>query len=851
MGALPAHTRTAGHPPTAHDTAALVQYAIDQVLRAEPDFSGLPGVLERLAASWEAEAVLALAVQPDGSPVTLAGYPDEVTARPLLPATIMVMAETHPAAATAMRAGGTFQAPLGTGAWPDQPDRPVSALVAWAAAGAGEQRSGLVLIGDPDAWDAQTRSTLRMVAAVVAAQLRHTGDVAYLQEREALTRALMDASPDAVMVMDSDRRVVAFNPAAEKLYGWHREDVLGKDMPSMLIPERDRARFLAGTESFLARRDPGEFSGRMNLPVLRADGSEQMVELTALPLLVRGRVYFCGFLRDLSEFERVRAELVAQETGFRVLSRRAPVGIAATGPDGRCLFVNERWCLLSAGLPADYLGKPWLSVVHAGDADRVRQEWAAATTGGTTLDTDCRLRAGGAPWVRVGVAALPAGRDGGPGFAITVTDITDYKEAEREHQRQLAAERAAGSGLTDQAERLTSLIATAIPAIVVGDQHGLVAQVNESFRGMFGITEPSAALIGCPAARLARRIAPAFADPAGFGVTMDRLASGRLPVAGEQMAGADDRAVECDYWPMFVAGEYRGDIWLFWDMTRRKEADERRERELGTVRQARRDAERDRQHLAEQNARLREVDELKTQFLATVSHELRGPLTSIVSYTELISDEKERLSPEAAAFLEVVERSAAQLTRLVGDLLLLSRIEAGVTPLELAPVSVREVVADALRTEAPAAERHGIELAGSAVDGPPVLADATRLRQVIENLLANAIKFSTSGGTVRVTATCTGDEWRIDVADSGLGIPADEIGQVFDRFFRASNGRKAGRRGSGLGLAVVKALTDLHGGRVDVASTAGHGSTFSVILPVPPAAGTPDGDPGPQEDGDG
>ena len=142
--------------------------------------------------------------------------------------------------------------------------------------------------------------------------------------------------------------------------------------------------------------------------------------------------------------------------------------------------------------------------------------------------------------------------------------------------------------------------------------------------------------------------------------------------------------------------------------------EERRERELATVEEARRAAEEDRQRLAAHNAHLREVDELKTQFLATVSHELRGPLNSIVAYTELLSDEKEQMSPEAAAFLDVVERSAGQLTRLVGDLLLLSLIEAGVTPLELAPVSIREVVADAVRAAAPGAERRGIELDGSA-----------------------------------------------------------------------------------------------------------------------------------------
>jgi PAS domain S-box-containing protein len=856
MGAIPGHrSREAGHqpvagpaktarrPPTAHDTAALVQFAIDQVLRSEPGFGGLPDVLERLADTWEAGAALALAVQPDGTPVKLGGYPDEVAGHRGLPAAIMSLVQTHPATAAAARAGGSLQAPLAPEVWPGT----ASALIAWAAVQAGEQRCALVLVGDPAGWDAQTRSTVGMLAAVVAAQLRHAGDLSYLQEREAVTRALIEASPDAVLVMDAERQVVAFNPAAEALFGWKRSDVLGKDMPSMLIPERDRPRFLAGTESFLAHRDPGEFTGRMNLPVLRADGGERLVELTPLPLVVRGQVYFCGFLRDLSEIEQAKAALAATEAHFRTLVRRAPVGIAETGPDGRCVFVNDRWCVLNGGAPADFVGHAWLSVVHPDDLDQVREAWKRTTAGGAELEIDCRLRVAGQPerWAHATVGALPGHDEDAPGFVITLSDMSRHKEAEREQARELAAERRTRRALTDHAERVNSLIALAIPAIVVADQHGLVTQVNESFRGMFEITEPATGLAGHAAALLARRIAPVLADPAGFVATMDRLVAERRPVTGLDLACANGQTIECDYWPTFVAAEYRGGVWLFWDMTERKQRDEIRERELATVQVARRAAEADRQRLASLNERLREVDELKTHFLATVSHELRGPLTSIVSYTELISDEKERLSPELGAFLGVIERSAEQLTRLVGDLLLLSRIEAGVTPLELAPVSIRTVVTDALRSAAPAADRAGVELQGSAEDGPPVQADPARLRQVVENLLSNAIKFSADGGTVRVAASCGEDEWRIEVADSGLGIPAGEVDRIFERFFRASNGHKAQRPGSGLGLAVVKALTELHGGRVEVTSTVGRGSAFSVFLPLPRPAGRGRRTPGP------
>ena len=120
----------------------------------------------------------------------------------------------------------------------------------------------------------------------------------------------------------------------------------------------------------------------------------------------------------------------------------------------------------------------------------------------------------------------------------------------------------------------------------------------------------------------------------------------------------------------------------------------------------------------------------------------------------------------------------------------------------------------------------------AAADGPPIQADLLRLQQVLDNLLSNAIKFSAQGGRVRVEASLAGQMWQIDVTDDGIGIPADELGQLFGRFVRASNARTAGLPGTGLGLSVVKAITELHGGHVELRSTVGSGTTFSVYLPV-------------------
>jgi len=237
-----------------------------------------------------------------------------------------------------------------------------------------------------------------------------------------------------------------------------------------------------------------------------------------------------------------------------------------------------------------------------------------------------------------------------------------------------------------------------------------------------------------------------------------------------------------------------------------------------------------------------------SQFVATVSHELRTPLTSIISFLELIRAEDDVLSPDGVRFLDIIQRNANRLLRLVGDLLLLSRIESGINPPELVPVSLPDLVREAVRNAAPAAAGYGVTLtaeagadagadAGASAgdragEGPDLRGDPLGLTQVLDNLIANAVKFSHPGDTVRVLATWADDQWRIDVADQGIGIPPDEMDRLFQRFVRASNARTSGRPGTGLGLSVVKAIVELHGGRVTVKSALDQGTTFSIHLPV-------------------
>jgi signal transduction histidine kinase len=222
------------------------------------------------------------------------------------------------------------------------------------------------------------------------------------------------------------------------------------------------------------------------------------------------------------------------------------------------------------------------------------------------------------------------------------------------------------------------------------------------------------------------------------------------------------------------------------------------------------------------------------QFLAIVSHEMRTPLTSIISFSELIRGEAEGLSAEGQRYLDIIERNADRLLRLVGDLLMLTKIESGALPLDIDPVDVPRLASDSVVAATPLAAKQDVAIHLDTREGPLLMGDQRRLMQVLDNLIGNAVKFSNPGGIVRVTARfhATRGTWRIAVSDSGIGIPPGEAGRLFDRFARASNARAAGLPGSGLGLSSVKVITEMHGGHVRVHSVLGAGATFSVFLPV-------------------
>jgi signal transduction histidine kinase len=240
-----------------------------------------------------------------------------------------------------------------------------------------------------------------------------------------------------------------------------------------------------------------------------------------------------------------------------------------------------------------------------------------------------------------------------------------------------------------------------------------------------------------------------------------------------------------------------------------------------------------RHELDEQNEQLREMDRMKDQFVSSVSHELRTPLTSIVGHIELLLDEDEfdNLDDEQRQFLQIVDRNCNRLTGLVDDILFIARVDAGRLSLDLQPVDLTDLASMAVESARPFAARKNQTLPlETESDLPALQADPTRMNQLVDNLISNAIKYTPESGTVTVLVARSGEAIHLEVRDTGVGIPADELEKLFVRFFRVSTSGVA--QGTGLGLSIVKSIVEAHRGTIDVQSAVGEGTTFLIDLPI-------------------
>ena len=230
--------------------------------------------------------------------------------------------------------------------------------------------------------------------------------------------------------------------------------------------------------------------------------------------------------------------------------------------------------------------------------------------------------------------------------------------------------------------------------------------------------------------------------------------------------------------------------------------------------------------------RLKQLENIRRDFVANVSHELRSPLTAIKGYVETILENGKMRRDKSAEFLQIILRHADRMSKLVDDLLVLSKLESLESDMATTEIDLRELLSRVVESFRNQIKKGKIELRMNiANDLPKIRGAVIEIETVFENLLDNAIKYGARGKYLGLSAKEVGSEIQVDIEDKGIGIPVDDQPRIFERFYRVDKGRARALGGTGLGLAIVKHIVQRHGGRVWVESELGKGARISIIFP--------------------
>jgi PAS domain S-box-containing protein len=650
-------------------------------------------------------------------------------------------------------------------------------------------------------------------------QLQHANEE--IAEAAARTREVIELSPDAFFLTDMDLRITEVNAAACKMLGYERNELAGKTLFDLIRPE-DAGRLEQAKAEMIAR---GEMH-RGEWVQVRKGGTTGVVETTA-NILPGGRLQ--AFVRDRTE--RKRAENIRQR--LATIVQQSNDAIISQDLEGNILTWNRAAERLYGYSEAEALEMNIAATMPEGSSEMLAH-LDAARHGRQAPPVEVKRRAKDGRILDVWWTAAPLFEDGRlVGIVTTARDITERKKLERERQSHLDA--------MERFYRVSALfLSEQTTGAVLHELLDTAIAISQADFGNIQMLDPTSAHLEVVAHRnLPDWWLEYWAGAMGHGASGTALAARKRVVvedvtqspifvgseALDVQLKAGIRAVQST--PLISrSGALIGMISTHWKAPHHIPEQTLRLLDLLARRAA------DLIERVQMEAALRDAVQARDQVLGIVAHDLRNPLTLIMTQSSKLmhrpSSELERRNQKPAV---VISRAAARMNRLIQDLLDVTRLEAGRLPVERRPLSSGALAAEAVDMQVAFAASSSIDLRlALARDLPEVWVDRDRLLQVFENLIGNAIKFTKSGGWITVGAEARNQEVLFWVKDTGVGISAEELPHVFDRFWQAAAG--VGRPGAGLGLSITKGIVEGHGGRIWVESTAGQGSNFYFSIPT-------------------
>jgi PAS domain S-box-containing protein len=634
---------------------------------------------------------------------------------------------------------------------------------------------------------------------------------------QAYLAAIVESSDDAILSKDLNGIIQSCNRTAERLFGYSALELIGQSVRLLLPPDRQ-----AEEDYILDRIRRGERVDHFETVRLAKDGRLIDISLTVSPVLdASGTIIGVSKVaRDITEQRRLAAELAVQREWFRVTLGSIGDAVIASNPDGSIGFMNPTAEELTGWRAEDARGRPLQEVfriVNEKTRAVVDNPVAVVMRLGQTVglaNHTVLIARDGAERPIADSGAPIRGDDGRIlGVVLVFRDVSEERRAEE--------------AIAEQRQWFETTLESIGDAVIATDLRGRVVFMNAVAEHLTGwrsddargqmcsdvfniVNEDTRAAVISPVTRV-------LAEGVVVGLANHTLLIG---------ADGTERPIDDSGAPIRNReGRIVGVVLVFRDVTERRRTEvERqavaaeRERLLDAERAARADAER--------------ANRVKDEFVAMVSHELRTPLNAILGWTQLMLQGRNDPSVVERG-LNIVSRNTRLQVQLISDLLDVSRIVSGKLRLEIQPVDLASVIVEAIETVQHQADSKSIRIEQELEPNIGLIAgDPARMEQVVWNLLANAIKFTPSGGRISVRLRWVDSNAELTVKDNGTGIRAEILPYIFDRFQQANSSMTRRFGGLGLGLAIVKHLVELHGGTVRAESSGeGAGATFTISLP--------------------
>ena len=618
---------------------------------------------------------------------------------------------------------------------------------------------------------------------------------------------ILEHALDAVVAVDDENRVTFWNEHAEKLFGWSKSEIMGRDMSDLIIPQQFRERHRAGIKRFVATGISRVQNRRLEIVGLRRNGEEFVMELTVSSLKTESGYLFYSFMRDISEMKEAQNAIKSSEATLAQLANSIPQLAWMAEPNGHIFWYNDRWFDYTGTTLEEMQGWGWQTVHDPEFLPAVLEGWTASVSSGKNFEMTFPLkgRNGDFRWFLTRVHPIKAADGTIVRWFGTNTDVHDQKLAAIE--------------LAENRERYKLLFESSpLPKWIFDIETLYFLDVNETAVRHYGYSREEFLSMRVTDIRPkddVERFEKEMRENYDLSRTYVHKNFRHIKKDGSIIW------VEPSTHDLVLNGQ-RVRFAAIVDVTERIQSEQRQRELMMRLQEAKQEAER--------------ANELKSAFLANMSHEIRTPLGAMMGFADLLKDPGLTAS-ERQSFIDILSRNGESLSVIINDILDLSKVEAGHLTLEYTDTYPDQIGADVVSLLRVKAQEKDLVLDYTHDESSPrsIVADPIRVRQILLNLASNAVKFTQFGAVNIRSYACKTERGRhalcFEVSDTGIGIPKHLHERIFEMFVQADGSMTRRFGGTGLGLALSRSLARAMGGDVVITKSQERaGSTFLATI---------------------